>query len=155
MSLYLHPITLTEAMAFVKQYHRHHRPPQGGLFAVACCEELPGKNYPFSDVVAVVIVGRPVARRLDDGWTVEVTRLCSTGTYNACSLLYAAAWRAAKAMGYKRLVTYTLAEEDGASCRAAGLKVVAESPGGSWSVASRPRVDKHPLQKKLRWELVA
>ncbi len=142
--LALCPVSLREASAFVAEHHRHHKPPRGGLFALAAAVG--------ATVVAVAIVGRPVARRLQDGWTVEVTRLCSTGERNACSFLYAAAWRAARAMGYRRLVTYTLAEEGGASLRAAGWKLIGEAGGGSWSRAERPRVDEHPLQRKLRWE---
>ena len=106
-----------------------------------------------SEMVAVVIVGKPVARMLADGWTAEVTRLCSTGARNACSLLYAAAWRASRAIGYRRLVTYTLPEEGGASLRAAGWKLIGAAGGGSWDRAERPRVDTHPLQEKLRWEV--
>jgi hypothetical protein len=74
------------------------------------------------------------------------------GVRNACSALYAAAWRAARALGYRRLVTYTLAEEGGASLRAAGWRCVGEAGGGPWSRVGRPRVDTHPLQAKLRWE---
>jgi hypothetical protein len=105
-------------------------------------------------VVAVAIVGRPVARRLQDGWTCELTRLASDGTRNACSFLYGRAWRAARALGWRRMITYTLASEDGASLKAAGFKLIGTTPGRSWSVPSRPRVDKHPLQQKLRWERV-
>jgi hypothetical protein len=103
--------------------------------------------------VGVVIVGKPVARMLADGWTCEVTRLASDGTKNACSMLYRAAWRAARAMGYRRLVTYTLAEEPGTSLRAAGFRLIGEAGGGSWSRKDRPRVDLHPTELKLRWEL--
>lgn len=142
--LTVQPITLREARAFVTRVHRHHKAPQGGLFAVAASE---------GDVVrAVVIVGKPVARMLNDGWTAEVTRLASDGARNACSLLYAAAWRAARSMGYRRLVTYILKEEDGTSLRAAGWRLIGEAGGGKWSRVGRPRVDDHPTQKKLRWE---
>jgi hypothetical protein len=103
-------------------------------------------------VVGVVILGRPVARRLDDGWTLEVTRCATDGTSNACSCLYGAAWRLAKSLGYRRLVTYTLPEEGGASLRGAGWTCVGEAGGGSWDRAERPRVDLHPTQTKLRWE---
>lgn len=123
------PVTLKEARAFVAAHHRHHRKPQGGLFAVAAEDA--------GEIVAVAIVGKPVARMLADGYTAEVTRLCSTGARNACSLLYAACWRACRALGYQRLVTYTLPEEAG---------------GGTWSRKGRPRVDTHPTQTKLRWE---
>lgn len=147
MRLELVPCTLTDAYAFVAQHHRHHRPPQGGLFAVACAI---GET-----VCGVCVVGRPVARRTDDGWTAEVTRLATTGERNACSMLYRAAWRACRALGYRKLVTFTLATEPGASLRGAGFKLVGTTPGRSWSVKSRPRVDKHPLQEKIRWEVTA
>jgi hypothetical protein len=101
----------------------------------------------------VAIVGRPVARELAaDDFAAELTRCCTDGTRNACSMLYSAAWRAARALGYRRLVTYTLASEGGASLRAAGWHCIGEAGGGSWSRTSRPRVDTHPLQIKLRWE---
>ena len=143
MSLSLVPISQAEAKAYVKAHHRHHGAPIGAKFCIAASAE--------GAVVGVAIVGRPVARGYDDGWTLEVTRCCTDGTRNACSFLYGAAWRATKALGYRRLVTYTLASESGASLRAAGWKVIGEVRGGSWSRESRPRVDKHPTQAKLCW----
>ncbi len=147
MTLTLEPISLREASAFVGRVHRHHRPPRGGLFALAAC--IGG------DVRAVAIVGRPVARLNQDGRTCELTRLASDGTRNACSFLYGRAWRAARALGYVRMVTYTLASENGASLRAAGWRLLGEAGGGSWSRGSRPRVDLHPTQRKLAWEAIA
>lgn len=145
------PMTLAEANAFVAQHHRHRGPVVGAKFCIAVARELePGPVV--DEVVGVVIVGRPVARPLDDGWTLEVNRLCTDGTKNACSMLYAAAWRATRALGYARLVTYTLASESGASLRAAGWRVVGEVKGRSWDTPSRPRVDTSPQQDKLRWE---
>lgn len=145
MSLHLVPTTLREACAYVEQRHRHHRAPRGCVFVLAVADE--------TDVVrGVAIVGRPVSRRLQDDWTLEVTRVATDGARNACSMLYAAAWRVTKALGWKRLVTYTLASESGASLRAAGWRVIGEAGGGSWSRVARPRVDQHPLQVKLRWE---
>ena len=99
------PITLKEANAFVEQYHRHHKPVVGHKFSIGCTD---GEK-----IVGVAIVGRPVSRYLDDGWTLEVNRLCTDGTKNACSMLYAAAWRAARAMGYHKLITYILENEKG------------------------------------------
>jgi hypothetical protein len=138
------PCSISDAREFVYQFHRHHRPPVGGLFAIACADG--------DRVCGVAIVGRPVARALQDGFTAEVTRLATDETRNACSILYAASWRAARAMGYRRLLTYTLGTESGTSLRAAGWKMIGRTGGGSWSVPSRPRVDRHPLQEKIRWE---
>lgn len=139
------PVTLDEANAFVAQHHRHHKPVPGAKFCVAVADDE-------GAVRGVAIVGRPVARRLDNGWTLEVNRCATDGTRNACSMLYGAAWRAAKAMGFRRLITYTLPEEGGASLRGAGWTCVGERGGGSWNVPSRPRVDKHPTQTKILWE---
>jgi hypothetical protein len=107
-------------------------------------------------VVGVAIVGRPVSRHLDNGWVLEVNRCCTDGTKNACSMLYGAAWRAAKAWGYRRLITYTLPAEGGASLKASGWNLVGERGGGNWNVKSRPRIDTDELlrgQKSL-WEAV-
>jgi len=139
------PINLDEANAFVELHHRHHKPVPGAKFCVAVSEE---------DVVrGVAIVGRPVARHLDDGWTLEVNRCCTDGTRNACSMLYATAWKAARAMGYTSLITYTLESEGGASLRGAGWKCVGQTSTADrgWNTPSRPRVDTHPLQQKLKW----
>lgn len=141
------PITLKEANAFVTEHHRHHRPVPGAKFTLAVSDR-DGK------VRGVAIVGRPVARMIDNGWTLEVNRCCTDGTKNACSILYGAAWRAARALGYKRLVTYTLPEEGGASLRAVGFCLLGERGGGSWNRATRPRVDVAPLQAKFLWEAV-
>lgn len=145
MRLQIVPIHFAEAVAFVARTHRHHPPPRGHKFSLAVADEA-------GDVRGVAIVGRPVSRGLQDGWTLEVTRVATDGAPNACSALYAAAWRAARAMGYRRLVTYTLASEPGTSLRAAGWRVVAQVSGRSWDCPSRPRVDRHPTQDKLRWE---
>jgi hypothetical protein len=141
------PVTLAEANAFVEEHHRHHKPVPGAKFCVAVSQ---GEK-----VVGVSIVGRPVARFLDDGWTLEVNRCCTDGTKNACSKLYASSWQAAKALGYTKLITYTLEEEGGASLRGAGWRCVGKATtrvGQGWNVKSRPRVDTHPLQQKLKWE---
>ena len=147
VSLATVPLTLREARQYVTEHHRHHKAPQGGLFAVGASDG--------AQIVGCVIVGMPVARMLADGFTCEVTRLATDGSRNACSMLYRAAWRAARAMGYRRLVTYTLPEEGGSSLRAAGFRLVGAAGGGSWSRDSRPRVDTHPTQEKLRWEVAA
>lgn len=144
--LRLIPVDLTEANAFVAQHHRHHRPVVGHKFSLGAAVD--------EKVVGVAIVGRPVARRRDDGMTLEVTRLCTDGTRNACSFLYGAAARACFALGYSRIGTYLLATETGASVKAAGWRLVGGTPGRSWCVPSRPRVDTHPLQPRLLFEAV-
>ena len=110
--LRLRPISLRDANEYVRQHHRHHKPVAGHKFSIGC--EADG------ELVGVIIAGRPVSRYLDDGFTLEVTRLCTNGAKNACSFLYGAAARAAAAMGYKRIITYTLESENGASLRASG-----------------------------------
>ena len=143
--LMLQPISFREACDFIRDYHRHHDPPQGHKFSIAVNN---GEK-----IVGVVIVGRPVARHLDNGWTAEVTRLCSDGTKNVSSMLYAAAWRAARAMGYKRLITYTLAEETGGSIKAAGWREVGSAGGGDWGNIKRPRITHHPTGMKTLWDI--
>lgn len=146
MNLELQPITLREARRFVDLHHRHHRAPQGGLFAIAINDG--------NVVVGVVIIGRPVSRKLDNGYTAEVTRCCVLNDIkNGCSMLYGAAWRAARAMGYQRLITYTLETEAGTSLKAVGWKALYQTSGKSWNSPSRPRVDKHPLVPKTLWEV--
>jgi hypothetical protein len=143
--LIITPITQAEAKIFIREHHRHHLPSVGSIFNIGCARE--------GIIVGVAMVGRPVARGLDDGWTVEVTRLCTDGTKNACSKLYAAARKIASAMGYKKIVTYILESEQGTSLKAAGWKMEAKTFGGSWDCRSRPRVDKAPTQRKFRWEI--
>lgn len=148
MGLIVTPIDFAEANAFVSAFHRHHKPMVGCKFCVAVSDA--------EKVRGVAIVGRPVARRLDDGWTLEVNRCCTDGARNACSMLYGAAWRIAKAMGYRKLITYTLPEEGGASLRAAGWKLIGLRGGGNWNSKSRPRIDtaEHLAGQKHLWESV-
>lgn len=138
------PLDLREAQEFVRRYHRHHKPPVGHKFSIGVARG--------EDVVGVAVVGRPVARHLDDGLTLEITRVATDGTRNACSSLLGAVRRATFGLGYRRLITYTLPSEGGASLRAAGYRCVGEAGGGSWNTPSRPRVDTHPTQIKLKWE---
>lgn len=144
--LSLRPISLREACAFIRARHRHHAPPRGCKFTVGVVKG--------STLVGVAVVGRPVARMADDGFTAEVTRLCTDGTPNACSVLYGAAARAAKAIGYRKIITYILEEEDGVSLRASGWTKERRSAGGSWSRENRAREDKHPTGAKTRWARV-
>lgn len=137
------PVSLSQANAFVAQHHRHHKPVVGHKYSIGCTlgERLTG----------VVIVGRPVSRHLDNGMTLEVTRLCTDGTPNACSMLYAAAARAAKAMGYRKLITYTLDTESGVSLRAAGWRCEGLAGGKQWTGKRKPAEPLCPLQMKLRY----
>lgn len=139
------PLSFADASEFVREHHRHHTPTAGHKFSIGA--------HSNGELVGVVIVGRPVARRRDDGMTLEVTRLCTTGARNASSFLYGAAARAAFALGYRRIGTYILKREPGTSLVAAGWKLIGETPGKSWSVPSRPRADKHPIEPKLLFEL--
>ena len=141
------PISLREARRFVTDHHRHHKAPQGGKFAIGLDDD--------NEIIGVAIVGRPVARMLDNGYTAEVTRLCVLeGHKNACSMLYSACWRAARAMGYRRLITYILKSESGESLKASGFerKIIGEVGGGTWNRIDRPRLDTHPLEQKKLFE---
>lgn len=133
MTLHLAPVRFRDAAAFVAMWHRHHQSPPGMVFCVGAADET-------GILHAVAIVGRPVARHFDDGQTLEVTRTATDGTANANSMLYGATWRAARALGYTRLITYTQAGESGASLRGAGWRVIAQRPPRrGWDCPSRPR----------------
>jgi hypothetical protein len=140
------PISLRDAKAFVGEHHRHSRPPHGHKFSVGAAVG--------QELVGVAIAGRPVARHRDDGLTLEVLRVCvlEDAPRNTCSLLYGACWRAARAMGYERAITYTLKSENGASVKASGYRVIGEVPAKSWDTPSRPRTDAHELQPRLCWQ---
>lgn len=144
MALELQPIKQAVAFDFVTRFHRHHPAPVGWLFGIGVND---GEK-----LVGVVIVGRPVARALDDAWTAEITRCCTDGTKNAASMLYGAAARAARAMGYRRLITYTMKSESGVSLRAAGWTAIYDIQGRSWNVPGRPREDKHTIAPRTLWE---
>ena len=150
MKYELQPLELKDAQIFVNQYHRHNIAPHRDKFRIGLND---GQK-----LIGVVMVGRPVARHTDDGWTLEVLRCCVLEGYkDACSMLYATAWRATRAMGYKRLITYTLISEPGTSLKAAGWKVIGETkarPNG-WNTPSRPRVmpEKYPTEQKTIWEI--
>lgn len=142
-SLRVRPIPFGQAAAFCAVYHRHLKPPVGHLFSLGV--------YCSGRLVGAAIVGRPVARMLDDGHTVEVTRVAADGTRNACSALLGACRREAKKRRYDRVVTYTLPTESGASLRAAGFRPDGEAGGGSWDRTRRSRQTQHPTMRKLRW----
>lgn len=126
MQLQVRPITLRAACEFIAKHHRHNKPPRGHKFSVAV--------YHGEHLVGVATAGRPVARHFDNGTTLEVNRTCTDGTKHANSMLYGAVWRAAKAMGYQRCITYTQHDETGSSLRAAGwVKVKELDARKSWA----------------------
>ena len=135
---------LALANEFVAAHHRHSRPDVGCLFALAAWAG------PL-DLRGVAIVGRPKARGLDDGRTVEVTRVATDGTRNECSALYGACCREARRRGYRRVVTYTLATESGASLRASGFRPSAHVKGRQWDTPARRRFHR-PTPDRIRWE---
>ena len=137
------PIERRDANAFVDKLHRHHTHTIGDKCRVAA--------YFDDRLVGVIQLGRPVARALDDGRTIEVLRLCTDGTHNVCSFLYGRAARIARELGYEKIITYILDSETGTSLRAAGWYKEAETRGGSWSCPSRPRKTTAPTVPKQRW----
>jgi len=137
------PITLRQANAFIRAHHRHLRPARGCLFIVGA--EAAGQ------LVGVAVVGRPNARVLQDGYTAQVTRLCTDGAANVCSWLYARCRRVCQQLGYRKLLTYTLPGEGGASLFAAGLEPEGMTDGGCWDCPSRPREDGADTGPKVRW----
>lgn len=149
--LYVVSVTLEEARKFVGEHHRHNLPPKMARLAVGVSDG--------TKLVGVAMAGNPVARAYGGTETLEVVRSCTDGTPNANSMLYGAITRAAKALGFVRLITYTLAEEPGSSLRAAGWTVDAElGPRKSWWTPSRPRVqedlfgeERRPPGPKVRW----
>ncbi|QNK42233.1 XF1762 family protein [Caproicibacter fermentans] len=139
-------IELKAANAYVTEHHRHHRAVRGHRFSLACYED--------GRLCGVAIVGRPRSRRIDQHMTVEVLRLCTDGTKNACSKLYGACRRAAKILGYERLITYILADESGKSLLASGFSYCYTNKGGSWNQPGRPRSDKAPVCPKRLYEII-
>lgn len=129
---------------FVKDYHRHHKPTTGHKFSLGA--------FDCGELLGVAIVGRPVSRHLDARGAWEVNRLCSTGRPNVCSFLYAAAAREVKRRGGKWILTYILQSERGTSLKAAGWHRTITTRGESWNVPSRQRIDRHPLERKVRYE---
>ncbi|MBV1940833.1 hypothetical protein KUF83_30325 [Streptomyces sp. BV286] len=145
--MHLVPVRQRDAKAFVAEWHRHHTAPAGAVFCVGAADDA-------GVLRAVAMVGRPVARMYDTGQTLEVTRTATDGVRNANSLLYGAAWRAAKALGYSRLITYTQDGESGASLRGAGWQVIAQRPPRpGWNCPSRPRTSNgNDLVARTLWE---
>lgn len=142
------PITQKRAKQFIRDNHRHFpKPPHGDIFRV-------GLSNDDGDLIGVIMVGRPVARALDNGLCLEVNRCCVLpNNPNACSMLYGRAARIAKEMGYEKVVTYTLDIESGSSLKGAGWKQEAEIKGRNWNCKSRPREQQSLFQtnNKIRW----
>lgn len=146
--LYLVPCDLDMANAFVALFHRHNKPVTGAKFCLAVVDEQ-------NKLRGVAIVGRPVARLLQDGFTLEVNRVASDGCPNACSILYAAARKVTFDLGYVKLITYTLQSESGSSMRGAGWKITKETKGNNgWG--NRPNRQEQEVSKedKWRWETI-
>ena len=143
MMLELRPIDFRAAAEFVGLHHRHNKPPVGHKFSIAC--------YDGERLCGVCMVGRPVGRYLDDGQTLEVNRNCTDGTRNACTMLYGAAQRAAKAMGYKRIITYTLRSENGTSLRASNWICDGPAGGTHWTGQRYEQLEIPLGEMKVRW----
>ena len=144
------PVKHAEANEFVRRLHRHSRPTVGAIYCVGVADD--------SGLRGVAICGRPVARRLDDGETVEILRVATDGAKNACSMLYGACKRAAKALGYRRVITYTLPQEGGASLKASGFAFDGDAGGSSSMWHSRPRRTAQPVGDDLvggKWRWIA
>lgn len=137
-------VELSEANDFISKRHRHHKPVTGHRFSVGCEKD--------GQLVGVAIVGRPVARMTDQKFVAEVARLCTDGTKNACSFLYASCARIAKEMGFKKIQTFILDSECGSSLLASGWTFESDSPGGSWNGRSRSgRREDQPLGPKKKF----
>lgn len=146
MNLHLQPITLKGASAYIAEHHRHHPPTVGHRFSVSVAD---GDGV----IRGVGVAGRPVSRVLDSEGFLEVLRVATDGTPNVCSMLYGALRRAGIALGYppRKIITYTLSTESGASLRASGWVEDGMTTGGGWSRASRPRTTTAPTIPKTRW----
>jgi hypothetical protein len=144
--LRLSPIGLRAANEYVDRVHRHHQPVAGHKFSVSVVDD-------HGELHGVGIAGRPKSRHLDAQGYLEIVRVATDGSQNACSTLYGALRRAGIALGYspEKIITYTLASESGASLRASGWYRDGRTDGGSWDRATRGRTDAHPLEPKLRW----
>lgn len=141
--LRLEPATLAKANEFVSKFHRHHGKCTGHRFSLAC--------YRGDVLVGIAIVGRPVARMINQQLVCEVNRLCTDGSKNVCSFLYSACARVAREMGFSKIITYILESESGDSLRASGWICDGPAGGGNWNVPSRPRMTNSPTGLKNRW----
>lgn len=138
----IRPITFKMASDFINQHHRHHKATVGHKFSIGLYED--------NRLIGVAVCGRPVSRYYDDGITCEINRLCTDGTYNACSMLYGACCRVAKEMGYKKIITYILKSESGASLKASNFICEGEAGGTHWT-GKRNKGQDIPSEMKTRW----
>ena len=152
MAIRLAPLPLRHAKEWVALYHSHHKPPVGHLWSVGA--------YSGEELIGCVIVSRPVAPALQAAGCMEVTRLCTNGHKNAASKLLGAAWGAAKAMGCRRMVSYTRVDEDGTPYRAAGWVATHRTEGRSWTSGNkRDRwlpglyIPTTEIVDRIRWEI--
>lgn len=137
------PITFRAASEYINKYHRHHNATVGCKFCIAVVDEC-------GQIHGVAVCGRPVSRHFDDGVTLEINRVCTDGTRNVCSMLYGASCRIAKAMGYQKVITYTLASESGASLKASNFICEGTAGGTHWT-GTRNRGQNIPAEMKTRW----
>lgn len=140
--LHIVPCTIKEASDFVNKYHRHHNASVSGKFCIAVGDD--------TIIHGVAMCGRPVSRMLDDGFTIEINRVCTDGEPNACSMLYGACCRIAKAMGYSKIVTYTLESECGSSLKASNFQCEGRAGGTHWN-GIRNKGQGIPNEMKNRW----
>lgn len=146
VNLQAFPLKQRQANEYVQAHHRHHSAVRGDIFRIGATHD--------GRLVGVVMVGRPVARALDDGKTCEVLRLCTDGTPNTCSFLYAKAARVARELGFHKIITYILDSEPGSSLKASGWIKEIDTKGRNWSCPSRPRNTAAPTCDKQRWAKV-
>ncbi len=139
------PITFRKASGYINENHRHHNATTGCKFCISVIDDE-------GHIHGVAVCGRPVSRRLDDGYTLEINRVCTDGTKNACSMLYGACSRIAKAMGYKKVITYTLHSENGASLKASNFNCEGQAGGTHWT-GIRNKGQSIPAEMKKRWSL--
>lgn len=142
------PITIKQADHFVHDHHRHNKKAGNGKFAIAA--------YDGDSLVGVAIAGRPRSRRLDNGKTLEVYRVCTIGHRNATSFLYARVRRIGQLMGYEKFITYTLQEESGSSLFAIGATIEKEvNHTKQWNdhKSTKRSVQPVTVMPKLRWKL--
>ena len=138
----IRPITFRQASEFINKYHRHHSATVGHKFSIGLYDE--------DELIGCAVCGRPVSRHYDDGLTCEINRLCTNGARNACSMLYGACCRIAKEMGYKKIITYILKSEDGASLKASNFICEGEAGGTHWT-GKRNKGQRIPHEMKTRW----